>query len=691
MKVNMTSKITLHTLLEPKSIAVLGASDDLSKPGGLMVRNILLRGFDGELMLVNPKSPTIQGAKAYPSVADLPSAPELAFIAIPAHLVRPSLEELAKKGTKAVVVLSNGFGEVSAEGREEERRLVEIANAHDMLLIGPNCSGIVSHAHAGKFSGLPPTSVRGGVDFLSGSGATVDFLYENATARGLQFSSLLNVGNSAQTGVTDLLRLYDEAYTPDESHIKLVYVEVLNKPQEFLKHARSLSEKGCHLAGIKSGATEAGSRAAASHTGAMATNDTAVQAVFDKAGIIRVSSREELIDTAIALTAIGEELDGHRVAVVSDAGGPGVMLSDELNRQGFEVVPFRERTKELLAKALPPGAGVGNPVDCLPTRNGESIGNVLRIIAEEEKDRVDYILLIDGESGLSDTWAIFEAIMKAQDEGDIPVLQCFLSPTSAAEPLKRLRDTGRAYFNDEVAMARALARIVNRPRVSEPVTTVADYDAARINTVLSSYTGALSPESVREVLEGAGIRLPAQFETSNRDGLASAQIPFPWVMKVVGPLHKSDVGGVKLGIASLEEAAAAYDALMCIEGATGVVVQQMVQGTEVIVGANREEGYGHLVAFGLGGIYTEALKDVQFKLAPLSAEEAKDMIHNVRAYPLIEGVRGQKGMDVDTLADALIRVAKLVTDFPQIREMDLNPVKGYGTDLYAVDARIIVD
>lgn len=687
----MTSKTTLRTLLEPGSIAVLGASDDLSKPGGLMVRNLLLRGFDGDLMLVNPKSAAIQGVKAYASVTDLPSVPELAFIAIPAPLVRPSLEELAMKGTKAVVVLSNGFGEVSTEGKEEEKRLVAIAEAHDMLLIGPNCSGIVSHAHAGKFSGLPPSSVKGGADFLSGSGATVDFLYENATARGLQFNSLLNVGNSAQTGVTDLLRLYDEAYTLEESRIKLVYVEVLNRPKEFLEHARSLSKKGCHLAGIKSGATEAGSRAAASHTGAMATNDTAVQAVFDKAGIIRVKSREELIDVAIALTAMGEKLDGHKVAVVSDAGGPGVMLSDELNRQGFEVVPFREHTKELLAKALPPGAGVGNPVDCLPTRSGESITNVLRIIAEEEKDRVDYILLIDGESGLTDTWTLFEAIMKAQDKGGIPILQCFLSPTSAAEPLKRLRETGRAYFNDEVAMARALARIVNRPRVSEPVPTIADYDVARIENALTGQTGALSPEAVNGVLDGAGIRLPAQLETSRRDSLASVQIPFPWVMKVVGPLHKSDVGGVKLGLANLEEAAAAYDALMTIAGASGVLVQQMVLGTEVIVGANREEGFGHLVAFGLGGIYTEALKDVQFKLAPLSIEEAKDMICGVRAYPIIEGVRGQQGMDVDVLADALTRIARLVTDFPQIREMDLNPVKGYGSDLYAVDARIIVD
>ncbi len=687
----MTTRATLQTLLEPESIAVIGASEDTSKPGGLLVRNILLRGYSGELLLVNPKSDAVQGIRTYKSVEDLPVAPELAFIAIPARLVRQSLQDLAKKGTKAVVVLSNGFGEASEEGRQDERRLVEIADAHGILLIGPNCSGIVSHAHAGKFSGLPPVSRKGGVDFLSGSGATVDFVYENATARGLPFNSLLNVGNSAQTGVTDLLKLYDEARGPDDSLIKLLYVEVLTRPREFLAHARSLSRKGFLLTGIKSGATEAGSRAAASHTGAMATSDTAVQALFDKAGIIRVQSRMELIDVATALINMGDQLDGRRVAVVSDAGGPGVMLSDELNRQGFVVPPFTERTRARIARALPPGAGVGNPVDCLPTRNAESISAVLSIIAEEEKENVDYILLIDGESGLSDTWAILEAVMKAQDTLGIPVLQCFLSPTSAAEPLAKLRGAGRCYFDDEVSMARALGRVVNRPGVTSPVGELPGYDRARLVSLFETLMGTLEPDDAKDVLEAAGVRTPALAELTQRSDMEALDIPFPWAMKVVGPLHKSDVGGVKLGIENIEQASVAWDELMRIEGAYACLIQQMVQGTEVLIGANREEGYGHLVAFGLGGIYTEALKDINFCLAPLSHEEAEKMVRSTRAFPLIEGVRGQPGMDIDMLADWLIRVGLLVTDFPQIREMDLNPVKGFGSELYAVDVRTIVD
>jgi len=560
-----------------------------------------------------------------------------------------------------------------------------------MMLIGPNCSGIVSHAHAGKFSGVPPVSHKGGIDFLSGSGATVDFVYELATRRGLPFNSLLNVGNSAQTGVTDLLRLYDEAQDGDNSLIKLLYIEVLTRPQEFLRHARSLSQKGCTIAGIKSGATEAGSRAAASHTGAMATSDTAVQALFDKAGIIRVQSRLELVDVATALTCARGRLDGRRIAVVSDAGGPGVMLADELNRQGFTVPPFAARTKERIAQALPPGAATGNPVDCLPTRNGESIGNVLRVIAQEEVENVDYILFIDGDSGLADNWEIGKSLMRAQDEGGIPILPAFLSPVSAQDALTKLREAGRCYFEDEVAMARALGRVVNRPRTTEPAREAPGYDRDRIRAALDGQSGALPPYAARQVLEAAGVRLPAQADIAQKETLASVGIPFPWVMKVVGPLHKSDVGGVKVGIRDMDEARVAWDVLMRIEGATACLVQQMVPGTEVIIGANREEGYGHLIAFGLGGIYTEALKDVQFRLAPLSAEEAEGMIRSVRAFPLIRGVRGQPGMDTGLLAAMLIRVGLLVTDFPQVREMDLNPVKGYGADLYAVDARIIVD
>ena len=316
---------------------------------------------------------------------------------------------------------------------------------------------------------------------------------------------------------------------------------------------------------------------------------------------------------------------------------------------------------------------------------------MLNAIAEEEKENIDYILFIDGDPGLSDSSPVFEAVTKAHDTLDIPVLQCFLSPTSAAKPLAKLRAAGRCYFDDEVNMARALGRVVNRPGVSSPVGELPGYDRVRLASLFETLTGTLKPYDAKDVLQAVGIRTPALAELTQMTDMEALDIPFPWAMKVVGPLHKSDVGGVKLGIETIEQARMAWDELMRIEGAYACLVQQMVQGMEVLIGANREEGYGHLVAFGLGGIYAEALKDVQFCLAPLSHEEAEKMVRSIRAFPLLKGVRGQPGMDIEMLADWLIRVALLVTDFPCIREMDLNPVKGFGPDLYAVDARVIVD
>jgi len=681
----------LSNLLEPKSIAVIGASDDFSKPGGRLTLNILTKKYAGNLYLVNPKGGMIQGVKAYPSIPDLPEAPELALIGVPAKFVRAALEELAAKGSKVVVILSAGFGELGPEGKQEEKALAEIATRHGILLLGPNCSGVMTYAHASKFTGVALELVKGGIDFLSGSGATVDFLAEQAMRRGLKFNSFLTVGNSAQSGVPDLMEIYDTEHTSDSPKIMITYQESISNPRKFLKTARSLGKKGVLVAGIKAGTTQAGSRAAASHTGAMATNDTAVQALFDKAGVIRVDSRMELVDVANILTLVKGKADGKRVAIVTDAGGPGVMLCDELNRLGFEVPPFNEHTRARLAEVLPPGAGVGNPVDTLPTSGAPVLEKVLNILAEEVKDQVDYIITMNGDAGLMDNWALYQTVRKFMDVSPVPVIPSYVSVLSSVVPLGKFRDAGGCYFEDEVYLARALSRVVNRPRITEPMTSLPGYDRAKITDLIAGSHGALTPQVTREVLQTAGVRFPGQVELSDKFALKDVPFAFPWVMKVMGPLHKSDVGGVVVGIKDSSQAEKTWDGLMRIKDANGVLVQQMVKGTEVIIGANREEGYGHLVAFGLGGIYTEALKDVNFALAPLSMEEADRMIHSIRALPLLKGVRGEPGMDLAVLRETLIRISLLVTDFPSIQELDLNPVKGYGTDIFTVDARILVD
>jgi acyl-CoA synthetase (NDP forming) len=474
------------------------------------------------------------------------------------------------------------------------------------------------------------------------------------------------------------------------SRIKILYLESINKPDEFLRAARSLVKKGCCLAGIKSGTTGAGSRAAASHTGAIATNDVAVQALLDKAGVIRVHSRLELIDVAAALTCAKGVLDGRRACIISDAGGPGVMLADELNRAGFEVPVLGERTQARLAEVLPRGASVSNPVDCLPTRNGAMLSQAFEIINEEESGRIDYILFIGGDSKLVDIQDVYRSVSQAMDSLDMPVFPsfCAVGPSDSLDPF---RQAGKCFFEDEISMARALARMVDRPRISEPVEHLPGYDSEAIRAQLKDQSGSLPPQVARGVLQAAGLRFPAQVELVEKSALQSVSIPFPWVMKVIGPLHKTEVGGVQVGIQNLADAQSIWDQLVQIQDASGCLVQEMVSGTEVLIGAKREDGFGHLVAFGLGGIYTEALKDITFALARLSWEEAERMIRSMRAFPLIQGVRGEPGLDIELLSDWLIRISMLVADFPHIRELDLNPVKGSGTDLYVVDARVILD
>lgn len=683
----------LKRLLNPQSIAIIGGSDDIGKPGGRLLSNILERGYKGRVMPVNPKSAMVQGVPAFKSVGDLPEVPDLAFIAIPGKFVRQSLEDLAAKGAKRVVILSAGFGEFNEEGKAEERRFKNIADANGMLLLGPNCLGVMTTVMAGKFAGILPLMSTDGIDFLSGSGATIDYLAEQATKRGLAFNSFMTVGNSAQTEVTDLLGMFDEAYDADSSAVKILYMESVNEPKKLIASAKSLAAKGCHLAGIKAGATEAGNRAAASHTGALVSSDTAVQAMFDKAGIIRVASRLELVDVACVLKLAKNKLDGKRVCIITDAGGPGVMLADELTRQGLEAPVLKEKTQARLTEALLPSSSAANPVDCLPARTAQHFADMFKIISEEEADSIDYILVVLGDSGLSDIGAIYDVIIKAMDELSIPVMPSFCTAVTSAKALEAFTQAGKCYFEDEVAMAKALGRVVHRPRIVEPAASLPGYDLKKMKAIMDGKTGVLDGATVAKLLTAAGIRLPGQQSVATKEQL-KAQVgafPFPWVMKVEGPLHKTDVGGVKLNIGDQAAAAAAFDQLMAIPDAVGVLVQQMVTGTEVIIGIKREEPFGSLTAFGLGGIYAEAMKDIQFRLAPLAKEEALDMIESIAAAPIIKGVRGEAGMDMDILSDQFMRVSQLAADFPQIVEMDINPLKGSGSAIYAVDARIICD
>lgn len=678
-------------LFHPESIAVIGASNEKLKTGGRVTDNIKSNGYIGKLWAINPKAPDVMGLPTFKSVADLPSAPDLAYIAIPAPFVRASLEELAAKGTKAVIILTAGFGEKDQKGKEEEQRFLEIALKNNMTIIGPNCSGFLTTCYSGKFAGLIPRLKKGQIDIISGSGATVDYLMEQATMRGLSFSNVVNMGNSIQIGVEDIFELVDENYGPENSRLILMYMESVKKPQKLLKHARSLSKKGCTIVGIKSGVTAAGERAAASHTGAMASPDTAVQALFDKAGIIRVQSKAELIEIACAFTAIKGLITDYRVCVVTDAGGPGVMLSDELGRQGLKQPILSQETQKRLSEVLPPEAAIGNPIDTLPSRTPEQMEKIFTILNETEKDNIDVIFAITGNSGMTDNWKLYEAILKGMDTGSIPIIPIISSASTCRDMIDKLRDAGRIIFPDEVPVGTALGRLSRKSSLAEPMELPYDFDKTRIEDILKNQGEQLDPDAVKGIMAATGLKLPFQADVFDKANFAAAceRAGYPLVMKVIGPLHKSDVGGVKIGVTDYEKAIIAFDELMKIKDARGVLVQQMIEGTEVIIGAKKEERFGHLIMFGLGGIYTEALKDVSFALAPLGIEECMAMINKIKTLPILKGIRGQKGVSLEVLADYIARLSLLVHNFVQIEEIDLNPVKGYGKELFVVDARII--
>jgi len=682
---------TYNRLVSPKSIVIVGASNNKSKPGGSVTRNVMSSSYNGELYLVNQNSETIDGKQSISKVEDLPDGIDLAMIAIPAKGVYEQLQKLSAKNCKTVLVLTAGFGETDEKGKEEEKRLVELADKEGLTMIGPNVVGVVTPNYYGKFAGILPQLKKGSIDVVSASGATIDYVMEQADLRGLKLQSVFSMGNSAQIGVEDVVEMLDEHFCDEDAKVKIVYMEGIKKPAKLLKHARSLTEKGCILVGIKSGVSDQGSRAAASHTGAMATSDTVVQALFDKAGIIRVRSKYELVEIGCALDALKNRTNIKNICAITDAGGPGVMLTDELNKYGLTLPPLRENTRKRVAEVIPAFGSATNPVDCLPTQTGQQIASIIRILAEE-KEEIDAIVVLTGNSMLSDKWECYAEIIKAMDESPIPVLPVLSAVSTTKELLERFKQAGRTYFVDEVLVGAALGQIRNRMPLYQSEPRLANYDQKKLAELLDGKRGVLTPDMCDQLLDRAGFKRPQSIVLKSKKQIHDVvkSIQWPVVVKVIGPLHKSDVGGVMVGVKTEEALEGAWEKMSKIAQFDGILIQQMVPGTEVILGAKKEEGYGHLVMFGLGGIFAEVLKDSQFALAPLGLQESEALIRKIRSIKMLEGARGQKGMSIPLLADFLARLGQLVCDFPQISEVDFNPVKGEGENLFVVDCRIII-
>lgn len=681
-----------NQLLNPSSIAVVGASDDVRKPGGKILKNIIDHGYKGTLYAVNPKATEVQGIPSYPNVKDLPQV-DLAILAIPASMCPVIAWVLAaEKGTRAFIIISAGFSEENTEGANLEQELVEIMEETGSCLIGPNCIGVITTNYAGCFSLPVPRLDPQGVDFISASGATAVFIMESADPTGLTFSSVFSVGNSAQIGVEEVLEYLDLNFDPvTSSRVKLLYMESVRKPEKLLKHATSLIRKGCRIAAIKAGHTEAGSRAASSHTGAMASPDTAVEALFRKAGIVRCNSRSELV--TMGCLFMHKKMNGNRVAIITHAGGPAVMLTDTLSDGGLVVPAISGPAAEGLLAKLHPGSSVANPIDVLATGTVEQMDAVIECV-DQQLDGIDGMCIIFGSPGLVSPGAVYSLIDEKMKNSKKPIYPIFPSAINAREDIADFLGKGRINFFDEVLFGQALVKAYQTPEPASAENGMPVKTIEQLRSLVATFSnGYLLPEQVQQMLDIAGIaRIPERVVNSFEEAVSSSlSFGFPVAMKVVGPVHKTDVGGVLLGLSNYEEVEDAYDKLMSVPGATGVLVQPMLTGRELFVGAKREGNFGHLVMIGLGGIFIEIIKDVQVSLAPLNRQLVTSMINRLKGRKLLEGARGQAGVDIEKWISLIVAVSDLVTAVPEIAEMDLNPVMGLTDHVVAVDARIRIE
>lgn len=686
----MTGIVT-NQLINPRSIAVIGGSNNIHKPGGKLLKNLLDGSFSGQLYVVNPKEVEVQGLRSYQSAEDLPET-DLAIMSIPAGLCLETVKILCdKKQTKAFIIISAGFGEESEEGKKLENEIGRYISSAGASLIGPNCIGVMTPYYQGVFTLPIPKLSPDGCDFVSGSGATAVFIMESGIPKGLKFASVFSVGNSSLLGVEDILEYLDNSFDiKTSSRIKLLYIENLQNPAKLLKHASSLIQKGCRIAAIKAGSSEAGSRAASSHTGAMASSDMAVEALFKKAGIVRCNGREEL--TTVASVFMHPVMRGKRMAIITHAGGPAVMLTDVLSAGGFTIPKLEGPVAEELLLKLFPGSSVANPIDILATGTAEQLGTVIDY-CENKFDAIEGMVVIYGTPGLSEVYDAYEVLDEKMQHSGKPIFPVLPSITTAAGEVADFLSKGRINFPDEVLLGNALNKVYNTdtPAGTEKPAAI---NSGEIRTIIGHSPDGYLPENIiKSLFQASGIQGAGGGTARDIGALKkiSEETGYPLVMKVVGPLHKSDVGGVSLNINSEEKLLQEFNRMQKIRDYQGVLIQPMLSGTELFIGASYEPKFGHLIFCGLGGIYVELIRDVACRLAPLSRPEAKDMLRSLKSYKIFQGARGQKGINEEEFIDILLKLSALLEIAPEIREIDMNPLIAKDDKFYAVDARIRIE
>jgi acetyltransferase len=680
-------------LINPKSIVVVGGSNKTSKPGGNCVRNLINGAYQGDLYVVNAKETEVQGLKSYHQVSEIPPT-DLAIISIPAAFCLEAVTILAQeKGVKAFIMYTAGFGEETEKGGILEKQIVDVITNAGANLIGPNCIGILNRYHLSLFSLPIPEFDPFGVDMISSSGGTDIFIMESSIRMGLRFNSVWSVGNSAQISVEDVLEYMDEHFNPEtDSKIKLLYIESIKEPDKLLEHTTSLIRKGCKIAAIKSGISESGSRAASSHTGAMANPDLAVEALFRKAGMVRCFSREELATVGAVFTL--KALKGKNIAIVTHAGGPAVILTDALSKGGMEIPSLMDVPEANdLKKKLLPGSSVSNPIDILGTGGPEHLAAAIDFC--ERNECFNGIAVIFGSPGLTRVYEAYEVLDMKMRTCVKPIFPVLPSVSTAWDETDFFIKKGHVNFSDEAGLAEALTKILKTPYPLANNLELKGVDVPLIRRIIDQIpeSGYIAPKSVQELCRAAGIPMVEELVSNEWKNICNFadKVYYPVVAKVVGPVHKSDVGGVVLNIRSKEHLKIEFERLMNIPDARAVMVQPMLNGIELFAGAKYEERFGHIVLCGLGGIFVEIFKDIASGLAPLATEEALSMIRSLRGYNIFKGTRGQNEIDEYDFAKIVVHLSALLRFATEIKELDINPLLATEKGIIAVDARIRIE
>ncbi len=694
----------LHKFFNPSSVAVIGASRDAAKVGHSILGNLKRNGYAGKLYPVNPNAKRILGLKAYPDILSIREAVDLAVIAVPARFVLDSVRECARKGVMAAIVITAGFKETGDEGHILERQVLETAAAGGVRILGPNCLGLINTANGLNASFAPLMPRKGSIAFFSQSGALCTAILDWSLVRGVGFSKFVSLGNKSDISELDMLEYLADDH---ETRVILGYIEGITNGREFMEKAAEAVQKK-PLIVMKGGGTAAGARAASSHTGSLAGSERAFDAAFRQTGVLRAHTIEDLFNFALAF-ADNPIPEGPGLCIVTNAGGPGIIAADACEHSTASMAELSSGTVSSLRRSLPPTAGFYNPVDVIGDARADRYAAAMSAVMKDPG--VDGALVILTPQAMTEVEETAKTILRLKGRKAKPVLTCFMGGDSIRKGAEMLRSGGiptYPYPEDGVRAFDALVRYRRAKERPDPGFAHFDADTERARVVISKARGAgrheLGEKDAREIISAYGFRTPmsALARTSGEAVKAAVSIGFPVVLKISSPdiLHKTDIGGVRASLRTPRDVETAFleitsNARRLMPGAMvwGCLVQEMVAGgREVILGMTLDHTFGPLIMFGMGGIYVEALGDVSFRIAPVGTLEAGAMMDEIRSSRLLKGLRGERPSDLDAAKECILRLSRLVTDFPEIVEMDINPllVLPEGEGAVAIDARVVL-